>query len=114
VKKSKKDWRDEPVPRGDFQCACGCELQLSRGDLADAVRSALAFDGNPRTWGVTYTTFAAPLESKRDADDLVEKQLCSGCRHAVVELPAFAVELLKTRGADWPKCATCRARTQGS
>lgn len=26
-------FRDQVVPRDQFKCACGCELQLSRGDL---------------------------------------------------------------------------------
>ena len=103
-----KSWRDEPTASGDFQCACGCGLQLSRGDLADAIRLALVFDGRPRTWGVTYTAFPAPRHGKGAPDEPVEKQPCSGCRSVMVELPTFASKLLADQSAPWPRCAKCR------
>ena len=107
--KKKRDWRDEVVPRGDFQCACGCELQLSRGDLADAIRCAAAFDGRPRTWGVTYTSFVQKDDRKRADEEPMEKQICSGCRSAVVEIPVFAASLLRDHRANWPRCEKCRS-----
>jgi hypothetical protein len=108
--KKKKNWRDEFVPRGDFQCACGCELQLSAGDLADAIKAALPFGGRPRTSGVIYTNFATYDGRRRDDDEPVEKQACAGCRNAIVEVPAFAAKLLRDRGADWPVCPKCREK----
>jgi len=107
--KKKQDWRDQLVPREDFQCACGCELQLSAGDLADAIRCALPFGGRPRTWGVMFTSFVQRDERKREAEEPMEKQICSGCRSAVVEIPAFAASLLRDHGANWPRCEKCRS-----
>jgi hypothetical protein len=107
--KKKKNWRDEFVPRSDFQCACGCELQLSRGDLADAIRCALPFNGKPRTGGVIYTNFGSTVDRKLADEELIEKQICTACRYAVVETPVFAAQLLRERGADWPVCSKCRA-----
>jgi len=107
--KKKQDWRDRIVPRADFQCACGCELQLSAGDLADAMRCAASFAGRPRTYGVTYTSFTTPERAKKREEEPVETQICSECRQVVVEIPTFAANLLRDQGAKWPRCAKCRS-----
>jgi hypothetical protein len=109
--KKQKDWRDELVPRKDFQCACGCDLQLSRGDLADAVRAALPFCGRPRTWGVTITRASAEQVARVEPPEPSERQLCPGCRYAMVEIPTFAAKLLHDQRAMWPICAKCRAES---
>lgn len=106
--KNEHAWRDEFVSKGEFQCACGCALQLSKGDLADAMRVQARLGAVPRTYGVTYTNFKSEERRKAEADEPVEKQPCSGCRNAIVELPTFAANLLRSQGAKWPMCEPCR------
>jgi hypothetical protein len=113
-KPSKKEsWRDEIVASGDFKCACGCGLRLSRGDLADAMRLMSVFGAaGPRTYGVTFTNFADNTKTKREAEEPTERQLCPGCRFAVVEIPPFAAQLLRDRDAKWPKCLKCKTSAE--
>lgn len=101
-------WREDFVPRNEFQCACGCDLQLSKGDLADALRVAAAFGGKPRTSGVTYTSYQSSPERARVDDEPIERQLCADCRNTMVELPKFAADLLRSQKAHWPTCASCK------
>lgn len=109
--KNEKAWRDEFVSKGEFACACGCALQLSKGDLADAMRVAARFGGKPRTGGVNYTTFPQSIALDRlEENEPVERELCSGCRNTMVEVPKFAADLLRSQQAKWPKCSSCRER----
>lgn len=100
-------FRDQFVPREDFQCACGCELQLSRGDLLDATLVAARFGGRPRTYGVTYTSFPQSRASRVDAPEPMVGRPCSKCGD-IVELPEYAAKMLDERKCMWPFCADCQ------
>lgn len=100
-------FRDQLVPRNEFKCACGCELQLSRGDLQDAVIVAARLGGNPRTSGVTFTKFFQPIGGREDAPEPMIGRPCSKCGD-IVELPEYAANLLDERKCFWPLCSDCR------
>lgn len=99
---------DDLIPAHGFQCACGCGLVLSRKDLADAIRLADRFDGNPRTYGVTYTKFQAPRDMGESKQEPNETRACPECKTEIVSLPVFAAKMLDERRAPWPKCDECR------
>jgi hypothetical protein len=108
AKKKQDTWRDELYPPEDFKCACGCELQLSRGDMADAIRAALPFAGQPRLWGIDLARRSNQQRVERaEEPEPVESQPCPKCGDPV-ELPVFAAKLLETKKAAWPTCASCR------
>lgn len=110
--KNERAWREEFVPKGELQCACGCELQLSKGDLADAIRISAMFGGKPRTYGVDIKPHATIEQRKLEAEEPVESQPCPGCRITMVSIPAFAVGLLQLKKAEWPRCPPCKARQE--
>ncbi len=109
AKKNENEWRDEFVPKGEFQCACGCALQLSKGDLTDAMKVQARLGAVPRTYGVTYTNFKSEERRKAEAPEPVEIEPCSGCRKVPVEVLSYAAKLLRSQGAKWPMCEPCRA-----
>lgn len=109
AKRSPKEqaFRDQLVPRDQFACACGCELQLSRGDLLDATLVAARLGGSPRTAGVTLTKIFQPLGGRVDLPEPTVGRPCSKCGD-IVELPEYAAKLLDDRKCFWPLCSDCR------
>jgi hypothetical protein len=106
--KSKDAWRGEFVPRDDFKCACGCALQLTRGDLADAMRVALIVGQNPSpSFNVKRRTATTERAEKPEKPEASESRPCPKCRSAIVTIPTYAVEALTNRGANWPNCERC-------
>ena len=106
-----KAWRDEFVTPGEFKCACGCELQLSKGDLADAIRVLTPFGGKPRTFGVTYTVWPNAAARIVDTPEPMEGRPCSSCGD-IVEIPVYAAKLLDERKCFWPLCGDCRRKRE--
>lgn len=105
--RSREAWRQDFVPREEFRCACGCELRLSRGDLADAIACAAKFAGKPRTWGVTLSSYSSPYGTSREVV-VVETRPCPRCDE-LVSVPDYAASLLDKVGGAWPICEGCRA-----
>lgn len=104
-------FRDQLVPRKDFQCACGCELQLSRGDLLDATLVAARLGGNPRTWGVDISSKTSPRLAQKERPEPVVGRPCSKCGD-MVYLPDYAAKMLDERKCFWPLCSDCRKPTK--
>jgi hypothetical protein len=100
-------FRDQPVARSDFKCACGCALQLSRGDLQDAMAAAARIGGAPRTWGVDISPRASSSAEKRESPEPVVGRPCSKCGD-MVYVPDYAAKLLDERKGMWPFCADCQ------
>jgi hypothetical protein len=110
--KNERAWRDEFVPKDELKCACGCELQLSKGDLADAIRVIAMFGGKPRVYGVDIKPKVTEERRKLEAEEPVESQPCPGCRIVMVAIPVFAVGLLQHKKSEWPRCPPCKARQE--
>jgi hypothetical protein len=108
VRKSRKDdsWRDE-LYTDPFQCACGCELQLSKGDMMDATLVLARLGGNPRTWGVDISPKSSPRAARQEPPDPVVGRPCSKCGD-MVYLPDYAAAMLDERKCFWPLCGDCR------
>ena len=108
-------WRNELVSPGEFQCACGCALQLSKGDLQDAMLVAARLGGNPRVSGVNLKTTQVSMHVHPDASasEPTESEPCPRCQIVMVAIPAYAVPLLRARGSMWPQCAECRKQHGG-
>lgn len=99
-------WRDE-VSTTPFQCACGCELKLSKGDLHDATLVLARLGGSPRTWGVDISPKTSPQVSRSDPPEPMVGRPCSKCGD-MVELPEYAANMLDERKCFWPLCGDCR------
>lgn len=113
MKRARKDdsWRDE-LSTTPFKCACGCELQLSKGDLHDATLVLARLGGNPRTWGVDISpTTSTHAAARQEQPDPVEGRPCSKCGD-MVYLPDYAAKMLDERKCFWPLCGDCRKPTK--
>src|SRR5689334_2916890 len=91
----------------DFKCACGCELQLSRGDALDAMLVLARLGGAPRTWGVDISPSRASKLSRIDPPEPQEGRPCSKCGD-MVYVPVYAAKLLDERKGMWPFCGDCQ------
>lgn len=101
---------DEFTRPDELKCACGCELQLSKGDLRDAMIVLARLGGRPRTWGVDISLKASDRVAERqEPPDPQVGRPCSKCGD-MVYLPEYAAKMLDERKCFWPLCGDCQSK----
>jgi hypothetical protein len=110
VRLSRRDKERRALIVRDVGCDCGgehhrCPLQLTRGDLEDAVR-LIMIAGPDRRHVDLRPTPAEVARVTREKEEPMETKPCPKCR-APVAIPVYQAAFLTLRVAAWPNCTRC-------